>query len=448
MANTILSWNDSNSGHLGFKLRKAGYPYMDPASMSLVATLGPAERTFTGPPGAGIEFWRIGAYDADQETQSDKLALSFPIKIMTKDVLVGVMSRLNAAGTEFGPYHPNGGTVGSWGGRVLSLPVMLTTAGGKTLAMDSTAIYEIKLVDGLPTATKLADQLAGSSTIRWAVALPNGKVVYGCANVGYGVFDPADNSVSLGLAMPNDQGSRGVYAHDIGKIILAGTTGNGGADVLRFRILDPATWAIENVDVSGVTGGSGVYDGLLVVASGQAHYWPQNVNVVVNLEWDSGGSFTSSSVAAPAYPSSSINYAQGAVMDTGEFLAIGGGNAYLISSAGVEVQTLTAFLGAEAASFTDNVTCALRTPDGGFLFFGGGASKFLYFDGSKENIAVVTIPMSGGYQHTAMLDGKVYFFSSSQYIQLTWADGVEPPINFPNSYLASQYNCQGRNPMT
>lgn len=447
MANTILSWNDSNSGHLGFKLRKDDLPYMDPTSMSLVATLGPTERTYTAPPGSGVEFWRIGAYDADQETQSKELALSFPIKVMTNDVLTSVMSALNTIGTGFGPYHPNGGTVGitSGSGSLMS-PLFVTTAGGKTLVLDSNGIYEVKLVDGVPTITKLANQLAGASTIRWAVALPNGKLVYSCPSVGYGVFDPSDNSVVLGLARASDQGNRGVYAADLGKIILAGTTGNPGTNVLRFLVLDPATWTIENVDVTGATGGQSVYDGLLVVGTGRAHYWAQGANLLATIEWDEEGVFTPSSVSAPAYPSSSISYSQGLALDTGEFLAVGGGNAHLIDRSGVTVTPLSTYVGAEAAAFTDNVAIAMRTPDGGFLFMANGASKFLYFDGGKESIAVVTIPMSGGYYHSAMLGGRVFFFSSSQFIELTWTDGVAPPINFPNSYLASQYNCQGRNP--
>ena len=63
--------------------------------MTLVDTIGPAERTYTAPPGTGVQFWRIGAYDAEQETQSDKLALSFQVKIMTNDVLTSVMNALN-----------------------------------------------------------------------------------------------------------------------------------------------------------------------------------------------------------------------------------------------------------------------------------------------------------------------------------------------------------------
>jgi len=448
MANTILSWNDENSGHLGFKLRKASHPYMDPINMDLVDTVGPAERVYTCPPVNGVAFWRIGAYDADQETQSDKLALGFPIKVMTNDVLTTVMAALNSAGTGFGPYHPEGGSVGNWSTSGMSTPLMVTTAGGKTLAIDSSAIREVKLVAGVPTQTKLADQLANTSTIRWAVSLPNGKVVYGCPNQGYAVFDPSDNSVSLGLARASDIGNRGVYAADLGKIILAGTTGNPGTDKLRFLLLDPATWTIENVDVSGAAGGQNVYDGLLVVGTGRAHYWPGGgATFLATIEWEgSGGTYTPTVGTAPAYPGSYIGNAQGLALDTGEFLAIGGGNAYLISTTGVETQTLLTYLGGGAASFTDNVTIAMRTPDGGFLFMGGGAAKFIYYNNDMSVVTIASMP-SGGFQHSAMLDGRVFLFSGSQYIELTWVDGVAPPINFPNSYLASQYNCQGRNPM-
>ena len=446
MANTILNWNDENEGHLGFKLRKAALPYMDASSMTLVDTVGPAERTYTAPPGTGVQFWRIGAYDAEQETQSDKLALSFPVKIMTNDVLMSVMSALNTAGTGFGPYHPNGGTVGSWGGSAISTALFVTTAGGQTLAIDSAGIHEVKLVAGVPTLTKLADQLAGASTILWAVALPNGKVVYGCPSLGYAVFDPSNNSVALGLSRTSDLGNRGVYAHDIGKIILAGTTGNPGTDKLRFLILDPFTWTIQTHDVSGVTGGSGAYNGLLVVGTGRAHYWPANVSSVCTLNWDNEGVFTSFGATAPTYPGSNINNGQGLALDTGEFLAVGGGNAYIISATGVDVQPLSTYVGAAAGAFTDNVTIATRTPDGGFLFMGGGAAKFLYYSADKSTISVVTVPMTGGYWYNTMLDGNIYFFSSSSFISLTWENGVQPPINWPNNYLASQYNCQGRNP--
>lgn len=448
MANTILEWEDSNDGHLGYKLRKSGYPYMDPVTMDLVATVGPTDRTYTAPPGNEVQFWRVSAYNTEQDVPSDKLGLSFPIKIMTNDVLTTVMAALNSAGTGFGPYHPDGGSVGNWNTSGMSTPLIVTTAGGKTLAIDSSAVREVKLVAGVPTLTKLADQLANTSTIRWAVSLPNGKVVYGCPNLGYAVFDPSDNSVSLGLARASDIGNRGVYAADLGKIILAGTTGNPGTDKLRFLLLDPATWTIENVDVPGATGGQNVYDGLLVVGTGRAHYWPGgSAAFLATIEWaGSGGTYTPTVGTAPAYPSSYIANAQGLALVTGEFLAIGGGNAYLISASGVETQTLLTYLGGGAATFSDNVTVAMRTPDGGFLFMAGGAAKFLYYNNDKSVVTIAFMP-SEGFQHSAMLDGRVFIFSSSQYIELTWVDDVAPPINFPNSYLASQYNCQGRNPM-
>lgn len=449
MAYTILEWEDSNDGHLGYKLRKSGYPYMDPVRMDLVATVGPTDRTYTAPPGNGVQFWRVSAYNTEQDVPSDKLGLSFPIKIMTKDVVAGVMNALNAVGTGFGPYHPNGGEVVYWSGNNVSQSVLVTTSGGKTLAIKDSGIYEVKLSGGVPVVLKLADQLSGASTILWAVALPGGKVVYGCSNVGYAVFDPADNSVSLGLARAYDQGSRGIYAQDIGKIILAGTTGNPGTDKLRFLVLDPVTWTIENQDVAGVTGGQGAYNGLLTGGGSEALYWPGNINAVITLSWNSEGVFRSESSAigsTPAYPSSNINYAQGLALGSGEYLAVGGGNAYLIKPTGVTVTPLSSYVGAAAADFTDNVTAAMRTPDGGFLFLGGGATKFLYYDGAMENIAVVTVPMSSGFWYATMLDGDIYFLTGSSYVKVTWENGLKPPINWPNNYLASQYNCQGRHP--
>lgn len=450
MANTILKWNDDNNGATGFKIRKGGGPLTDPLAHPLVATVGPDVREYRAPVGANQEYWAVSVYDASQEVVTLDQAMCYPGKIVPTWDITAILQGV-AFATDYGPFTPDTlerYTVAGNDGNVLSAAAMVTTVEGVTYSITSDNIYKWDTSkDELSVALEIA-QPSQTGMIRWAVAIPSGLIVYACSR-GYVSYDPKTKAFVLEIAQTSDIAQRGSYSSVLNKIVLAGGLTSQGLDKLVIGFMSLDTWEVTFSVINGVTGGHASTGGTLLINQLEAIYWPSGTIPFLGvITWDAdGANLTPSKVAAPNHPI--LGYqSQGIPSGSIEHILISNGNYYRVTPTEVTTGTLTALLGAAATPFTASCAAMIRTPDGGYIVVGSGMAEVLYFDHNFENAKIMQNGNTGGLQFALYANGTVHCLAqgSSPAVRLTWTGGKKPNIVWPTSWLASQYNCQGRTP--
>ena len=462
MANTILSWNDENSGHLGFKIRKGDKPVPDPKTLAEVGSVGPTAREFTAPAGVSHEFYAVSAYDATQEVPAAVQALAYPALIIPDNALNGIAQAIGAGGMGFGPYmpaacqgYPLGGTSAAKAA-LDSVGSIATASSGRVFGFHGAEVIEFTASNRVASVAIVASMPGGTTGVQWSAPLPNNKIVIKCSE-GYLLFDVATLTVTLAHAQAGEKGDRGAFVPSLNKIVLAGKIDGPNMNSFYFGVLDPYTWVTDKYELPGITGGvANSYSGMLMVSDNHVVYWPRFTDTpgIMSLSWDGSGNFTTALAAAAAYPNLAIGVKQGLPIGNSTFLAVGNSTVYLITKDGFTTTPLSTWAGSGASAFTKAPGAICYAPNGGLLLFDSERNNQVLFISADRTVSFILTPTTSdfvGRDLPVFLDGEVHLFPQYAYgpdphtaWRIEWNAGLKPPISWPGNFLASGYNRQGR----